>query len=45
VAVVDGESDPRVAEAADVTVPGQQEALDALVWLADAADDGVGPVV
>lgn len=40
VAVLDAESDPAVAEAADVTVTGQGEALDALAWLAEAATGG-----
>jgi trehalose 6-phosphate phosphatase len=43
VAVLDAESDPAVAEAADVTVTGQGEALDALAWLAGAASDGPAP--
>jgi len=37
VAVLDDESDPRVAAAADVTMSGQRAALGALAWLAQAA--------
>jgi trehalose 6-phosphate phosphatase len=37
VAVLDPESDPAVAAAADMTVMGQDEALDALAWLVEAA--------
>jgi trehalose 6-phosphate phosphatase len=43
VAVLDPESDPAVAAAADVTVRGQDEALDALAWLAGATTDGPDP--
>jgi trehalose 6-phosphate phosphatase len=42
VAVLDPESDPAVAEAADVAVTGQGEALDVLAWLAEAATGGPG---
>ena len=42
VAVLDAESDPAVAEAADVTLTGQGEALDALAWLAEAPTGGSG---
>ncbi len=42
VAVLDDESDPRVAAMADLTVSGQREALDALAWLATAAEGGPG---
>ncbi len=34
VAVLDDETDPRVPAAADLTLPGQVQALDALAWLA-----------
>jgi len=43
VAVVDNESDPRVAAAADLTLSGPGEALDALAWLAESAADGTAP--
>ncbi len=36
VAVLDDETDPRVPAAADLTLPGQVRALDALAWLAMA---------
>ncbi len=36
VAVLDPESDPRVAAAADLTLAGQREALDVLAWLAES---------
>jgi trehalose 6-phosphate phosphatase len=42
-AVLDDESDPRVAAMADLIVSGQREALDALAWLADATGDGLRP--
>jgi trehalose 6-phosphate phosphatase len=42
VAVLDPESDPAVAAAADLTVSGQRQALDALAWLAETAAGGPG---
>ncbi|MGD0312524.1 MAG: trehalose-phosphatase [Acidimicrobiales bacterium] len=42
VAVVDDESNPLVAESADVTVAGPTEALAALAWLAAAPTGGAG---
>ncbi len=42
VAVVDDESDPRVAAAADLTLSGPRRALDALAWLAQARPPGSG---
>lgn len=42
VAVLDDETDPRVPAAADLTLPGQVRALDALAWLATA--DGPSPM-
>ncbi len=42
VAVLDPESDPRVGAAADLTLAGQQEALDVLAWLAASAGPAPG---